>query len=63
MPTPSKNAKTTDADRISRSPGRSRLLKRHAAPTSPGEKHIGATEDQVAVTMPPKADDDEPKQG
>jgi hypothetical protein len=37
--------------------------KRHAAPTTPGEQHIGATEDQVSPTMPPKSDDDEPKQG
>jgi hypothetical protein len=27
------------------------------------EQHMGATEDQVIATMPPKADDDEPKQG
>jgi hypothetical protein len=27
------------------------------------EEHIGATEDQVHPTLPPKADDDEPKQG
>jgi hypothetical protein len=37
--------------------------KRHATPTTPGEQHIGATEDQVSRTMPPKTDDDEPKQG
>jgi hypothetical protein len=41
----------------------SRPAKRHPAPTSPGEKHIGATEDQVSVTMPPRENDDEPKQG
>jgi hypothetical protein len=28
-----------------------------------GERHIGAREDQMAWTMPPKGDDDEPKQG
>lgn len=40
-----------------------RRPKRHATPSSPGEQHIGATEDQVSKTMPPKTDDDEPKQG
>ena len=28
-----------------------------------GDLHMGAKEDQVSRTMPPKADDDEPKQG
>lgn len=41
----------------------SRVLKKHSVPSGRGEKHIGATEDQVRATMPPKADDDEPKQG
>jgi hypothetical protein len=29
----------------------------------PGDEHIGATEGQVIRVMPPRADDDEPKQG
>ena len=40
-----------------------RLARRHSVPTTPGDKHMGATEQQVSVTMPPRADDDEPKQG
>jgi hypothetical protein len=44
-------------------PGAGRLPKRRLVPTSRGEKHLGATEAQVSVTMPPSADDDEPKQG
>jgi hypothetical protein len=43
--------------------GDGRSAKQHSVPTSSGEKHLGATEDQVSATMPPKADDDEPKQG
>lgn len=35
----------------------------HPTPGGLGEQHIGATEDQVTPTMPPKGDDDEPKQG
>jgi hypothetical protein len=38
-------------------------VKQHAVPTTLGDKHMGATEDQVSKTMPPRADDDEPKQG
>jgi hypothetical protein len=30
---------------------------------APEDKHIGALEDQVTPTMPPRPDDDEPKQG
>jgi hypothetical protein len=40
-----------------------RLSTRRRPPINREEAHIGATEDQVSVTMPPKADDDEPKQG
>jgi hypothetical protein len=40
-----------------------RLRKKHPVPTTRGEKHLGAMENQVSATMPPKADDDEPKQG
>jgi hypothetical protein len=55
--------------RVSASPARKRNAddggpaKRHAVPTARGEIHLGATEDQVHATMPPKAADDEPKQG
>jgi hypothetical protein len=35
----------------------------HPTPSGPEEGHLGATEDQVSKTMPPTADDDEPKQG
>jgi len=44
------------------SPGRDRVQRR-SAQISAGEGHIGATEDEVSATMPPKPDDDEPKQG
>jgi hypothetical protein len=44
-------------------PGAGRLPKRHPVPTLRGEKHLGATEAQMSVTMPPSPDDDEPKQG
>ena len=47
----------------SRSTDDGHTLKRHAAPSSREEKHIGATEDQVGVTPAPRVDDDEPKQG
>ena len=40
-----------------------RPLERHPAPPSPEEGHMGATENQVSKTLPPTADDDEPKQG
>jgi len=59
MATTRKNTPVTPADRKARN-GR---LKRHLVPTSPGDRHMGATESQVSKTMPPKADDDEPKQG
>ena len=41
----------------------SRTMKRHAAPSSRGEGHIGAMENQIGKTLPPRPDDDEPKQG
>jgi hypothetical protein len=41
----------------------SRSLERHRAPSSPEEGHTGALESQVSKTLPPTADDDEPKQG
>jgi hypothetical protein len=63
MPTPRKNAPIAAPRRKARNSVSVRSLKRHAVPFSRGEKHIGATEDQVSVTMPPKGDDDEPKQG
>lgn len=35
-----------------------------APPVVPnGDLHMGAREDQISRTMPPKSDDDEPKQG
>jgi hypothetical protein len=34
----------------------------HAHPEH-GDEHIGAKEEQVAPTLPPRGDDDEPKQG
>jgi hypothetical protein len=40
-----------------------RAQKKHAVPTGRGERHMGAMENQVSATMPPRADDDEPKQG
>jgi hypothetical protein len=49
--------------RKQRNTGGGRSVGRRRAPISREEAHIGATEDQVSVTMPPKADDDEPKQG
>jgi hypothetical protein len=61
MPTPRKRVPTAPEQKP-RNAGR-RPAKRHGVPTTRGEKHIGATEDQVSPTMPPKADDDEPKQG
>jgi hypothetical protein len=38
-------------------------VQRHPVPSGREEQHMGATEDQVSVTMPPREDDDEPKQG
>jgi len=52
-----------NAARKPRNAAASRLTARHAVPTTPGDKHMGATEQQMSVTMPPRADDDEPKQG
>jgi hypothetical protein len=46
-----------------RNSGGGRSTRRRVPQTDRGEAHIGATEDQISVTMPPKADDDEPKQG
>jgi hypothetical protein len=63
MPTGRKSASIADSRRKPRKTGRARPLNRHPVAFSRGEKHIGATEDQVSVTMPPKGDDDEPKQG
>jgi hypothetical protein len=60
--TPQKRAPNAPL-RTQRHPGAGRPVRRHAVPITRGDKHIGATEDQVAITMPPKADDDEPKQG
>jgi hypothetical protein len=63
MPTPRKSIPIAAPPRKVRNSASARSLKRHAVPFSRGEKHIGATEDQVSVTMPPKGEDDEPKQG
>ena len=52
-----------NAARKPRNAAAGRLARRHAVPTTPGDKHMGGTEQQVSVTMPPKTDDDEPKQG
>ena len=49
--------------RTPRATGNARVPERHAVPLGRSEKHMGATENQVSVTMPPKGDDDEPKQG
>ena len=62
MRTSSNNAKRP-ASRTAQTSARTREQKRHAAPSSREERHLGAREDQVGVTMPPKVDDDEPKQG
>jgi hypothetical protein len=40
-----------------------RSLEKHPAPPDPEEGHMGALETQVSRTVPPTADDDEPKQG
>jgi len=42
---------------------REKATGRHAAPSNATEKHLGALESQVGRTLPPKGDDDEPKQG
>ena len=52
-----------NAARKPRNSAAGRLARRHNVPTTPGDKHMGATEQQVSVTMPPRVDDDEPKQG
>jgi hypothetical protein len=39
-----------------------RLRTRTASPHS-GDEHMGATEEQMRPTLPPKSEDDEPKQG
>jgi hypothetical protein len=62
MPTPSKPARTTPVRKPRFSSGNS-SAKRQFVATNRGERHLGATEDQVSATMPPKAADDEPKQG
>jgi hypothetical protein len=61
MPTARKSAPIADWRRKPRKIDRARPLNRHPVAFSRGEKHIGATEDQVSVTMPSKGDDDEPK--
>lgn len=58
-----KNAPIAASVRKPRHSNGGHALKRHPVPLGREEKHMGATEDQVSVTMPPKADDDEPKQG
>lgn len=63
MGTAPTKVKTGGASRHTRNNGRVRELKRHPAPWGREERHLGAREDQVGVTLPPKADDDEPKQG
>jgi hypothetical protein len=40
-----------------------RPLERHPGASGSEEGHLGATESQVSKTLPPTADDDEPKQG
>jgi hypothetical protein len=40
-----------------------RRWRSNARPTDAAEAHMGATENQIVPTLPPLADDDEPKQG
>lgn len=63
MRPPFKSVKAADTSRPLRHSVRTREQKKHAVPFGREEQHLGAREDQVSVTMPPKGDDDEPKQG
>jgi len=62
MPTPPKRLPSTSV-RKPREAAADRSATQRSFPSNRAEKHIGATEDQVSPTMPPSADDDEPKQG
>ena len=63
MRTLSRNATVADTSRSSRNAVRVGEQKKRPAPSGSEEGHLGAREDQMSVTMPPKGDDDEPKQG
>ena len=63
MPTNRKAGPLVAPVRTPRNSNAGRSAKKRPAPADRSEKHIGATEDQVMPTLPPKADDDEPKQG
>ena len=65
MATTRKNAEVS-ASRLRRKGTASRdtrSLERHPGASGKEEGHLGATESQVSKTLPPRADDDEPKQG
>jgi hypothetical protein len=42
---------------------RSARLRTRTASPGHGDEHMGATEEQMRPTLPPKSEDDEPKQG
>lgn len=63
MPTSRQKSQAAAPARQSPKPAGPRILKKHPTPFGHEETHIGATEDEMSVTLPPKADDDETKQG
>ena len=62
MPVPQTSSeKTLSARRAA--PRKPKRASQRTAAGDAGDRHIGATENQVSPTMPPRPEDDEPKQG